>query len=290
MGCGEVFCIRGPDKAIELVTHPASFPCTAGPAVPAADLAKLTAIVRNYERPKALRRLVKSLRKTYPQLRVLVADDSSEPRAVRGIDSITLPADSGRAACQNALLARVRTPYFLLLDNLAELHRGTQIERLAQLLADDKLDVAAGEIVACQRRLVFFTRRRPQAEHGLCELSRDQLTLTRGVRSLGDGFSWCDLVGNFYVARTAKVRAMGGWDPELHDDERAEFFVRAQRHGLRVGIVPEVSIWQWTEKPEAKQLAAPQSQLPLAVAKMGLARMTDFDGEVVKAPRRAMAA
>lgn len=258
--------------------------------MPVADLAKLTAVVRNFERPKALRRLVCSVRRLCPQLRLLVADDSSEPRPVKGADCLTLPSDSGRAACQNALLARVRTPYFLLLDNLAELHRGTHVEQLLQLVVDDKLDIAGGEIIACQRRLVFFTRRRPQSEHGLCELARDQLTLTPGVRSRGDGFSWCDLVGNFYVARTNKVRALGGWDPELHDDEREEFFVRAQRHGLRVGFSSEASIWHWLEKPEAKQVAEPQCQMPLAVAKMGLARMTDFNGQTVKAPRRALAA
>jgi hypothetical protein len=258
--------------------------------VPAADLAKLTAIVRNFERPKALRRLVRSVRRAYPQLRLLVADDSSEPRPVKGVDCLPLPSDSGRAACQNALLARVRTPYFLLLDNLAELHRNANIEQLLQLIVDDKLDVAAGEIIACQRRMVFLTRRKPQPEHGLCELSRDQLTLTRGVRSVGDGFSWCDLAGNFYVARTSKVRTLGGWDPELRDDEREEFFVRAQRHGLRVGFTPTAAVWHWREKPESKLVSIAQSQLSLAVAKMGLTKMTDFEGNVVKAPRRAMAA
>jgi GT2 family glycosyltransferase len=255
--------------------------------VPAVDLAKLTAVVRNFERPKALRRLVRSLRRCFPQLRLIVADDSSEPRPVKGVECLHLPSDSGRAACQNALLARVRTPYFLLLDNRAELHRGTRIEQLLQLLIDDKLDVAAGEIVACRRRLWLFTRRTSRPEHGLCELTGEGLTLTRGVRSRGDGFSWCDLVGNFYVARTSKVRALGGWDPELRNDERQEFFVRAQRHGLRVGLAPEVSIWHWLETPETKLAEEPQSRLPLAVAKMGLMRMTDFAGQTVKAPRRA---
>jgi Glycosyl transferase family 2 len=261
-----------------------------GTAVPTVDLAKLTAIVRNFERPKALRRLVRSVRRSCPQLRLLVADDSTEPRPVKGVECLQLPSDSGRATCQNALLARVRTPYFLLLDNTAELHRGTRIEQLLQLLVDDKLDVAAGEIVACRRRLLWFTRRRPQSEHGLCQLAGDQLTLARGVRSHGDGFSWCDLVGNFYVARTGKVRALGGWDPELRDEEREEFFVRAQRHGLRVGIAPEVTIWHWLEASEARLPATRQDQMPLSVAKMGLARMTDFDGNVVKAPRRGQAA
>jgi hypothetical protein len=258
--------------------------------VATADLAKLTAIVRNYERPKALRRLVRSVRRHYPQLRILAADDSIEPRPPKGLDLIQLPSDSGRSACQNALLARLRTPYFLLLDNTAELHRGSKIEQLLRLVVDNKLDIAGGDVTSCRRKLMLFTKRKHQPEHGLCEIAGDHVTLCHGYRSPGEGYSWCDMVGNFYVARTNKVRTIGGWDPELHDDERAEFFVRAQHHGLRVGHVPEVSIWQWQEPSETRTPQREQSELDLAVAKMGLAQMTDFEGHTTRAPRRAMAA
>ena len=256
----------------------------------AADLAKLTAIVRNFERPKALRRLVRSIRRFYPQLRILAADDSIEPQLLKGLERIQLPSDSGRSACQNALLARLRTPYFLLLENTAELHRGSHIEQLLQLVADDKLDIAAGDVIRCQRKLLLLTKRQHRPEHGLCEIAGDRLTLCRGHRSQGEGYLWCDLVGNFYVARTNKVRTIGGWDTELRDDEREEFFVRAHRHGLRVGLAPEATVWHWHEASESRTPVREHSELGLAVAKMGLARMTDYDGHVAKAPRRAMAA
>lgn len=259
-------------------------------AVPTADLKKLTAIVRTWHRPSSLFRLVKSFRKFYPQLRLLVADDSQEPRPVKGIDCLQMPSDSGRAACLNALLARVRTPYFLLVDDLTELHRGSDVEQLLQVVVDDKLDLAAGDIIACRRRFYFFTRRQPEPQHGLCEISGSGLKLRRGTRTRSEGFSWCDFVGDFYVARTNKVRTIGGWDAELHDDEREEFFVRAQHHGLRVGLVPEVSAWQWQEKLDAEGSGDRADLKHLAVAKMGLERMVDLDGQAFKAPRRARAA
>jgi len=258
--------------------------------VATADLAKLTAIVRNFERPKALRRLVRSIRRHYPQLRILAADDSMEPRPLKGMELIQLPSDSGRSACQNALLARLRTPYFLLLENTAELCRGSKIEQLLQLVVDNKLDIAGGDVIRCQRKLMLFTKRQQRPEHGLCDIAGDRLTLRRGHRSRGEGYSWCDLLGNFYIARTNKVRTIGGWDPELRDDEQAEFFVRAQHHGLRVGHVPEVNIWHWHEASETRTPSHEHSELGLAVAKMGLSRMTCFDGQVAKAPRRAVAA
>jgi glycosyltransferase involved in cell wall biosynthesis len=253
------------------------------------DLSKLTAIIRTFERPKALHRLVKSIRRFHPAMKVLVADDGVEATSCKQTDYFRLPSEKGQAAALNALLARVRSPYFLVLDDRAEIHRDSQLLALLELVASDRLDVAAGALVGCQKKLWFFTKRNPLAQHGLLEIAGDRVALLAGSRSQGDGFWWCDVVGNFFVARTDRVRAMGGWDPELRDDAREEFFVRAHRHGIRVGIQPAASIWLWQEK--SKPTATPQhDQLSLAVAKMGLAQMTDLTGRVIRAPRVARAA
>ncbi|MCH2114097.1 MAG: glycosyltransferase [Pirellulales bacterium] len=255
--------------------------------MPAADLSQLTAIISTADRPKSLRRLVRSLRRGYPELRIFVADASCEPsRQQPGIESIRLPAGSGRSAGCNALLARVRTPYFLLLNDQCELSGETSLAPLHALVANNMLDVAAGDLVGCQRKFWLLVKRGPQSEHGLMEISGDQITFTRGYRSRGEGFYWCDFVGNFFVARTEKVRALGGWDEELGNDERAEFFVRAQRRGLRVGVVPEVSVWLWNDRSKTPVADSVRDCKRLAVAKMRLARMIDCDGRILKAPRR----
>ncbi len=253
-----------------------------------ADFSQLTAIISTANRPKSLRRLVQSLRCQLPGLKVLVADYGLEPRVPKQVDQVKVPPSIGRASACNALLARVRTPYFLLLDDRAELTAETQIEALLNLVVEDKLDLAAGDFIGCRRKLWFFVKRQPQPGHGLLEFAGDQLTLTPGHRTIGEGYAWCDLVHDFYVARTAKVRNLGGWDPELENDEREEFFVRAQRQGLRVGLAPEVVASLWNEPVEVEEAVADRKSL--AVAKMGLVRMTDFEGRTVKAPRRAMAA
>jgi hypothetical protein len=121
------------------------------------------------------------------------------------------------------------------------------------------------------------------------EIAGDRLALIAGSRSQGEGFWWCDLVGNFFVARTDRVRAVGGWDPELRDDAREEFFLRAHRHGIRVGIQPASSIWLWQQKVKTSD-TPPHDLLGLAVAKMGLSQMTDLTGRVIRAPRIARAA
>lgn len=258
--------------------------------MPSADLSQLTAVISTADRPQSLARLVGSLRRGQPQLRILVADAGLQPKTPRGVDSVRLPASVGRSACYNALLARLRTPYFLLLEDRCELLPETQLLPLLQLVAGDRLDLAAGDLLSCERKAWLFTKRSPQPAHGLLQFAGDQLTLEQGHRSAGEGFLWCDVVHNFFVASTSKVRAMGGWDPELHNNEREEFFVRAHRRGLRVGLVPQVTALLWKQRPsKGSQDSAPDLK-SLAVAKMGLLRMTDFDGRITKAPRRAQAA
>ena len=261
-------------------------PTPKGFAVATADFSQLTAVIPTADRPKCLRRVVRSLRRHCPELKVLVGDYGLEPVSASGEDHLRLPTGVGRGGACNALLARLRTRYFLMLGDSCELQKETRIERLLELVASDKLDLAAGSLTGCARRFWIMVRRTPEQAHGLLEFEGERLSLTRGHRSAGDGFLWCDLVHSFYVARTDKIRQLGGWDPELMQDEREEFFVRAQRQGIRVGLAPEVSALRW-HSPSPEEATSRKS---LAVAKMGISYMTDFEGMVTKAPRRAMAA
>lgn len=256
----------------------------------ASDLAKLTAIIRTFDRPRAVSRLLKSIRRYHPAMKILVADDGVEPTPYNNAEILRLPSEKGQAACLNALLARVRTPHFLVIDEQAELHKTSQLESLVDLVANDQLDIAGGNIVSCRKRLWFFVSRTPQSKHGLMEIAGDRLTLQPGSRSQGDGFWWCDLVPTFFVARTDRVRAMGGWDPELRDDCHEEFFFRAHRHGIRVGMQPEASIWQWHEAAKQPEGDSYQRHLTLSVAKMGLTEMTDLEGRTIRPPRLSRAA
>ncbi|HMO86306.1 MAG TPA: glycosyltransferase [Lacipirellulaceae bacterium] len=251
------------------------------------DLSRLTAIVRTCERPRAIARLVASLRRRYPQLRLLVADDSRQPQPLEGADWIRLPADVGVSAGRNAALARVRTPYFLLLEDAVELTRRTRIEPLLDLASHSLCDIAAGQYVACRRKLLAFTVRRPDPGYATFEFTDGGLDVRSGHRAGAEGFLACDLTHNFFVARTDKVRAMGGWDPQLLVDEQLEFFVRAQRFGLRVGVCPEVIASRWPDQRDASQAATSRDFTGLALAKIGVARLVDADGQVREATSRA---
>jgi hypothetical protein len=262
--------------------------------VSSADLSRLTAIVHTCDRPHSIERLVRSIGWLHPQLRILVADDSRKPQEIAGADIIRLPADVGVSAARNALLARVRTPYFLLLEDDFELSRRSGIGRLLDLVAQNQVDIAAGELIRCQRRFGLFTRRTPEPAHAKFEFEADALKLipattasravssaSGGVNPPGRGPITCDVAHNFFVGRVDKVRAIGGWDPQLQVDERIEFFFRACRYGLRVGVCQESVAWRWTEKRADRRTA--RDFTSLAVAKMGVSRMMDADGRLHEA-------
>ena len=253
------------------------------------DLSRLTAIVRTCRGPKGVDRLIRSLGWLYPQVRVLVADDSRQPGAIAGVDPVRMPAGAGVSACRNALLARVRTPYFLVLEEEMELSRQSHLERLLALVAENRLDLAGGDCQRCQRRFGLFTSRRPDPGHATFEFSGNALRLAAGHRPIGESFLDCDLTHNFFVGRTDKVRAIGGWDPQLTTDERFEFFVRAQRFGLRVGMCADAIARRWADGGPA---SAPQGQnlLSLAAARMGVARLIDLEGRMHESPPQARAA
>lgn len=240
------------------------------------DLSRVTAIVHASAAPDAAPRMVASFRRFYPAVRMLAGDDSRQPREVDGAELVKLPKDVGASAARNALLARIRTPYFLLVEPTIEFTRRTRIEALLRATADNRFDVVAGDYTVCRRKLFFLTSRTPEPGHVAFEFEGDSLRLSGAARPAVDGIVPCDATHNFFVGRTDKVRMMGGWDPQLMIDERIEFFVRARRFGLRVGVAPQVVADHWPRG--ASESRRGRDFRGLAVAKMGVARLIDLGG------------
>ena len=72
-------------------------------------------------------------------------------------------------------------------------------------LKDRALDVAAGEIVRCQRRFGLFTSRTPDPAHATFHFEADTVRLapaSQASRAVpGPGFHPCDVTHNFFVGR-----------------------------------------------------------------------------------------
>jgi GT2 family glycosyltransferase len=245
----------------------------------------LTAIIKTFERPACLDRLIRSIRRFYPRLHVIVADDGFQPSPRGDVEYLRLPPDVGLSVGRNALLAQVRTPYFLLLDDDLKFTDETQIEQLLAVARKTPGTIAGGTYLRCKRKFGLWVQRRPQPYHGTLERTGDQLALRAGWHSQQDDHSHCDLVHNFFVARADDIRQLGGWNPRLKLNDHVEFFVRVKGAGLRVSYCPNVVVEHWnTDSPRSYSQYRNRNFLALSFALHGIRTFITRDGKSLTIP------
>lgn len=183
-------------------------------------LNQVTAVVKTFERPATVRRLVASIHRLYPGLRIVVVDDSREPAAIPGVEMVRLPYDSGISAGRSAGLRQVQTPYVAMMDDDHVFFRRTDLAgALRALEAYPEIDLMGGKVINLPRyhvadyrdAFVFPTTAEP----------------TRPPGSFIGPFPVYEKVASFFVARTERVRLVG-WDLRIKRLDHADFFARAR--------------------------------------------------------------
>jgi glycosyltransferase involved in cell wall biosynthesis len=182
-------------------------------------LRQLTALVKTFERPQVLRRLVASMMRLYPALPILVVDDSREPTSLAGVETIAMPYDSGISAGRNEGLRHVTTPYVLVLDDDFVFYRHTRLgPAMAWMERHPEVDIMGGQVIDLP-----FLRARGVPRGAIFQTAATPIV---PVGSLLGGLTVVDKVPNFYVARRDRL-ALVPWDPQLKRIEHADFFTRA---------------------------------------------------------------
>ncbi len=187
----------------------------------AATVRDVTAVVKTFERPHVVQRLVTSARRLYPTLPIVVVDDSRKPVELDSAEVVPLPYDSGVSAGRAAGLARVRTEYVLVLDDDIVFFRGTRLApALALMERHREIDVMGGQVIDLPR-----LRRRRLTDVGDAIFPTDAVPLAPLGSTIG-GLTVCAKVWNFFLARRDRL-ALVEWDPQLKRMEHADFFTRA---------------------------------------------------------------
>lgn len=197
------------------------------------DVSRVTALIKTFERPYAVKRLVHSLQRVYPTLRIVVVDDSRRPTLLEGVHHVHLPFDSGASAGRNRGLDEIITPYFLLLDDDFVSSSLQRISAWIEFLdRHPEVDILGGRCIDLP-----LHSRHPQERGPLFE------GLPQPKIPLGTKIEHCEVVDkvqNFFVARTDAVRKVG-WNEALKTSEHAEFFMRA-RGTLVTAFDPDMHI------------------------------------------------
>jgi glycosyltransferase involved in cell wall biosynthesis len=181
----------------------------------------LTALIKTFERPTLLNRLIASIKRKYPNVHIIIVDDSQSPSRIGGVETIIMPYDSGVSAGRNEGLKHVKTKYVLMLDDDFIFYRKTNLgAALAFMEKFPQIDIMGGEVVY----LPLF--------YGIDYSKGTQLHPTKAVATLPVGsyigdFPVYDRVPNFYIGRTDRAKLVG-WDSNIKRLDHTDFFTRAK--------------------------------------------------------------
>jgi Glycosyl transferase family 2 len=180
-----------------------------------------TALIKTFERPHIVRRLVTSIRRLYPNLKVVVVDDSREPVALEGVETVVMPYDSGISAGRNKGLRRVTTKYVIVLDDDLVFYRRTRLADALQLMErHPQIDIMGGELINLP-----LLRARPLAQAAGSIRPTDRKPVFPVGSRIGE-LVVCEKVPTFFIARRDRL-ALVGWDSALKRMDHADFFTRA---------------------------------------------------------------
>lgn len=226
-------------------------------------LSEISVLIKTFERPRSLKALLRSLQHHCPQCPVLVADDGRDnleqqlrlefPRL--RLSYFHLPFDTGLSAGRNYLVQRTTTPYFVLCDDDFVFDKRADIERAVECLQSGALDIVGGDFYNYIKIMNVETfLRHAKRPANMFQFITNRFKISRYIGNFQiDGTHcvlsvsqkappsspWpCDLVNNFFVARTAAISELGGWDPELKLGEHEDFFLKAKQRGLKVVYLP----------------------------------------------------
>ena len=232
----------------------------------------ITCVIKTFERPEVCQRAVDSIRSRYPDIPILVADDSEKPSDYEGVTkTFHMPFDSGLSAGRNLLVRNVKTKYFVLLDddwifiddpNNGK-HFGTDLERFLKIFESSDLDILGGIVKGENGRSHFY---------GTIEKNGPVLNTTMKRIDKGKPFTRCDFTHNFFIAKT-EVILKYLWDEELKLNEHMEFFLRLKVDGkgsVKVGFTWDVHVLEKRIKSEKYKKFRKRNFFKLAMRKHGI--------------------
>ncbi|CAI5765111.1 beta-1,4 N-acetylgalactosaminyltransferase 1 isoform X1 [Podarcis lilfordi] len=188
--------------------------------------ALVTIATKTFLRYDKLQTLISSIRKFYPTVTIIIADDSETPEHVQGphIEQYFMPFGKGWFAGRNLAISQVTTKYVLWVDDDFIFTHRTKVEKLVDVLEKTTLDLVGG---AVREITSYTTTYRQQISVQAGGEEGDCLHIRQGYHHVIEGFPDCvvtDGVINFFLARTEKVLQVG-FDPRLSRVAHLEFFI-----------------------------------------------------------------
>lgn len=220
---------------------------------------EITVIIKTIDRTDCLKKLVKSILRKYPNIRILIGDDSKvscrtmmESAFPKGnIEVFELPYDCGLSYGRNVLVKQVTTPYFLLCDDDFIFDKKTDVAKALALLKEHDVDIIGGymrnykiikgwkdKVICLGQKILRYEL--PTNYIGTLRQEGSTFYAHYIIHEYPE-FTVTDLVPNFFIAKTEVICKQNLWDEDLKLQEHTEFFYRAKQNGLKVAFTNHLS-------------------------------------------------
>ena len=228
---------------------------------------EVTIGITAFGRPHCVERLVSSIRRYYPTVKILIADNGDQPAQVPGDPQLTylcLPYDCGLSASRNAIIDHLQTPYLWLLDDDFVFSGESDATPFLDVLdADPAIGVAGGVIhdhranragvVSCTWALDF-----ERGEDG--KLYGRAATSPARRTPAGTHYYLADTIHNFCVFRR-EMLLEHRWDERLKVQEHFDYYLQVQAAARwKVACVESVRVNHFRESDPTYNLHRNRNQ------------------------------
>src|SRR5437870_12627815 len=194
----------------------------------------VTLVVKTFERPDAVRRLVESDHRFYPEMPIVVVDDSAEP-----LDPVPatitrycrLPFNGGAALGRNVGLRAATTPYVLFADDDHVFGPETDLQKMQRVLRRTNFDlVSCASIEHRTDRSDVWVKR----FDGTFDVVDGVFVYRTGDnRGYANGLPVYDAVLDFFMAKRERL-GEDPWDARMKiGPEHGDFFMTLKERGVR---------------------------------------------------------
>lgn len=214
---------------------------------------EVTAIVISFLRPGYTKACIRSLRKQYPKIKIIVGENAHFDKGLAkvctevGAEYVQLPYDSGVCFARNRLMERVQTKYVLVGDDDFFYTKSARVDEMVDFLqhcedieVEDPPHLIGGRVSVggkVQNYQGFIEKHDDHFESKPLDLDREY----EGMIEENYRFRVCevDLTFNYFVALAEKVREVP-WDEEIKVAyEHYSWFYDFKCAGGRVAFSPD---------------------------------------------------
>lgn len=224
----------------------------------------ITIGIKTFNRKKSLWRLLQSLEKYYPLIKIIIVDDSKynyKEKTLRKFPKLNLKYivtdfDIGLSSGRNILIENTITDYFVLCDDDFEFDERTNIIGALELLINKGVDILAGTVLnkfsintfhsflwalkKPKRFVDVLTKKEvPSVYNGnFISIDKDNVILELNQKYemfTDEKYYNSDIVSNFFISKTKSIKSINGWQPEnIKIGEHQIFYYRAKMLNLKI--------------------------------------------------------